>query len=274
MTSRNEITSLEQIRESVPSIFRSAEQGGVEGVSQKYEFMTTSEIIDGLGDMNWNVHSASQQKSKKNPDTTKHMIRFRNGSHDFIDGCVPEIVLVNSHDRTTSLKFHMGVFRMVCSNGLIVADKTFNKFSVRHINTSFDEVKEMINQIVSDFPNVINRIAKFQGVQLTPKEQELFAMNAFSLRFPEYIDTNGDLNVDDIKTNININDLLTPKRYADNGNDLWRVFNRVQESVIKGGFIHQSNVSTQARKTRPITDIRKNLSINQGLWELAEAYVN
>jgi hypothetical protein len=67
---------LDQLKELAPSAFRTAEQGAQSGVSKQYQFMTTSEIIDGLAGMGWEVHSATQQKSKKNPETTKHMLNL------------------------------------------------------------------------------------------------------------------------------------------------------------------------------------------------------
>jgi len=39
-----------------------------------------------------------------------------------IDSLVPEIVLTNSHDGYASFQLMAGVFKFVCSNGMIVAD--------------------------------------------------------------------------------------------------------------------------------------------------------
>jgi hypothetical protein len=39
----------------------------------------------------------------------------------------PEIVLVNSHDKSSAYQLHCGLFRLVCSNGMVVSDGTFQR---------------------------------------------------------------------------------------------------------------------------------------------------
>jgi len=265
---------IEKIKELAPAAFRMPEQGAQNGVSKHYQFMTTAEIINGLGSMGWNVHNAMQQKSKKNPETTKHMLRFRHDEFGSlgIKGNVPEILLVNSHDRTTSLNFHVGIFRVICSNGLVIANETFNKFSVRHMGTNFEDVKGLITNITENLPTVFNAINRFEGVILNDTAQTEFAMKAFAVRFPEYINPkNNELDVKKINKNVRIDDILKAVRPEDNGADLWRTYNRVQEHLIKGGFQHQGD-GNKPRAARPISNIRMNVLINKGLWNLAEEF--
>ena len=267
---------IDQLKELAPAAFRTPEQGAERGVSKQYQFMTTAEIIDGLSGMGWNAHSATQQKSKKNPETTKHMIRFRHD--DFgslgVKGNIPEILFVNSHDRTCSLNFHVGIFRLICSNGLVVADTTFDKFRVRHMGTKFSEVKHMITDITKKLPTVFSAIDRFEHVILKDNAQEEFAMRAFAIRFPEYIDVKtNQVDYAKVQKNVNVNDILKAVRPEDNGADLWRVYNRVQEHLIGGGFQHIGQTN-KAKATRPITNIRMNMLVNKGLWTLAEEFAN
>jgi hypothetical protein len=52
---------------------------------------------------------------------TKHMMRLRHASQ--INGAeANEIVLLNSHDGTSSYQMLAGMFRFVCSNGLVCGD--------------------------------------------------------------------------------------------------------------------------------------------------------
>jgi hypothetical protein len=272
--STTEEKKLNILKELAPAAFRTAEQGAENGVSKQYQFMTTAEIIDGLSGMGWNADTAMQQKSKKNPETTKHMIRFRHKEFgdDGINGNVPEILFVNSHDRTCSLNFHVGIFRTICSNGLIVADTTFSKFRVRHMGTKFSEVKHMITTITENLPTVFNTISKFQDVTLNDINQQEFAMRAFAIRFPEYIDVKtNQVDYSKVQKNVDVEDILKYNRIGDIGDDLWRVFNRVQENIIKGGFQHIGQTN-KAKATRPLTNIRMNMIVNKGIWQLAEEF--
>lgn len=267
---------IDELKELAPAAFRTPEQGAERGVSKQYQFMTTAEIIDGLSGMGWNPHTATQQKSKKNPETTKHLIRFRHD--DFgslgVKGNVPEILFVNSHDRTCSLNFHVGIFRVICSNGLVIADKTFDQFRVRHMGTQFNEVKSMIMDITEKLPTVFNAINRFEHVILNENAQQEFAMKAFAIRYPEYINPRTNkVDFDKIQKNVKVNDILKAVRPEDKGDDLWRTYNRVQEHIIKGGFQHVGQTN-KSKATRPLTNIRMNLLVNKGLWTLAEEYAN
>ena len=54
---------------------------------------------------------------------------------------IPQIILTNSHDGFNSFKFMLGIFRLVCSNGLVVCDNQMVNMTIRHINYTFDFVE-------------------------------------------------------------------------------------------------------------------------------------
>ena len=263
---------LRQLKEKVPAAFRTKEQGGDVKCSQKYEFMTTSDVIDILGNMNWLVHSGSSQKTKKDPETTKHMIRFRNESLNWNGDSVPEILLVNSHDRTSALTFHVGIFRLICSNGLVVADKTFEKFRVRHMFTNFETVSNTITHISQKLPEVFKTIQTFEGIILTPDQQMELALRSIAIRYPEYLDVKtNEVRYDLIHKAMNVQDVLTPQRIQDEGDNLWVTYNRVQEHIIKGGF-KKMGVGNKQIQARELTNIKMLINVNQGLWDVAHSY--
>lgn len=265
---------LERIKELAPSAFREEKQGAANGASNRYQFMTTSEIIEGLAQMGWEVYSAQQPKTKKDPETSKHLIRFRHPHFGSVgvNGNIPEILLINSHDRTTSLKFHVGIFRLVCSNGLVVADKTFSKLQIRHMYADFNDVKKAINTIVKHLPKVFKTIHKFEKKKLDEKQQLEFAMNAVTARYPEYINPKTNkIDKQLIKKNFSLEDLLKANRPEDKDNSVWCIYNRLQEKLIKGGFTHKGKTGKE-KSARELTHIRTNTITNLKLWELAESY--
>jgi hypothetical protein len=232
------------------------------------------DVIEDLSKFGWDIYDVAQQKSKTSPDTTRHLVRFRH--KDFgavgLKGNIPEILFVNSHDRTSALTFHVGIFRLICSKGLVVADKTFDKFRVRHSGTKFSEVKAMITEITANLPKVFTTINKFEHVILNEEAQREFAMKAFAVRFPEYIDIKTNLvDFNKVNKNVAVDEILKAVRPEDNGADLWRVYNRVQEHIMKGGFQHIGE-NNKSKATRPISNIRLNVLINKGIWSLAEEF--
>jgi hypothetical protein len=62
-------------------------------------------------------------------------------------------------------------------------------------------------------------------------------------------------------------ELLEATRDEDHGNDLWAVFNRVQEKILGGSF------KSGKRKTRSVTSFQKDIELNEQLFKLAGSYL-
>jgi hypothetical protein len=206
--------------------------------------------------LGWQVTKAQEVKSKKYKGFQKHMIVFRNP--DIIikgedgDDSFPQILLTNSHDGKAAFNFRVGIFRLVCSNGLVVADADFNNVSIRHINYTFETLQTKIQEVINKLPGLVEKINLFKATKLTETQMRAFATQAANLR---------------TKQTVNVDTLLTAERTQDAGNDLWVVFNRVQEKLMGGSF------RTGKRKARSIKNFQKDIELNEKLFELAESYL-
>jgi Domain of unknown function (DUF932) len=256
----------EQLRAAAPSVFAAEAWSGV---SEKYSFVPTSAVVAGMRNNGWLPVSAGQQlvRLDSRRGFQKHIIRFQRADHigqplDYR----PEICLVNSHDRSSAYQLHAGVFRLVCSNGLIVADATFEHISIRHVGFHPDQVIEASFRVLESIPQLTANVQSFRAHQLTPTEQQAFAESAILLKY------------DDLQNApISANKVLEARRYDDNGNDLWRTFNRVQENLVRGGLKEWSRRKENGKRhprTRPVTGIDENVKLNKALWHLAEALKN
>ena len=110
---------LQEIQSKVPAAFRTMEEGGDSKCSKKYQFMTTSDLIDIMAKLGWFVVDGKQQKTKGDVTTAKHMLRFRNPDIQWNNGTVPEILVINSHNRTSPFTFHLAIFHVfvaICLN--------------------------------------------------------------------------------------------------------------------------------------------------------------
>ena len=93
------------------------------------------------------------------------------------------------------------------------------------------------------------------------KEMNEFAKQAIDARF-------GGAQV----TGIELSELLKAERDEDDGNTLWKVFNRVQEKIVGGSFTYV-NEEGKLRKARPIKNFQQDMALNGQLWEIAEQFV-
>ncbi len=191
----------------------------------------------------------------------KHYIRFSRPELMFNDESV-DLILFNSHNKGCAFKLVAGVFRFVCSNGMIVGDQYAN-FTHRHVGFDADKFLTSAKSVADSAGQIAGRVDEFKTIELTPNEKGVFAMAAHNLIYGDDLEN----------APIRATDLLETRRYEDNGKSLWTVFNTVQENVIKGG-LRGSKVGANGRRrrvtTRPVKSIDKDKKLNQALWILTE----
>jgi hypothetical protein len=261
----------EQIKEVAPVVF--ATEPTSKSVSEKYLHVNTETVIDDLAKLGWLPVTAMQRRTKPRKDgsptiRSKHMVSFQNP--DLIikgkdgDDAFPRIIVTNSHDGLSSFQFRVGIYRLVCSNGLVVADEEFSAFSIKHKGYTFEELQTVVASAVADLPNKIEVLNKMQVRMLTAEEQRQLAIDAMALR-----STNPDAKYDEAS----IQEVLTATRKEDEGDSLWLVFNRVQESIINGGYSAALR-GAKVRKVKKIKSFERDLQVNQDLFKLATAFIN
>jgi len=248
-----------ELKELAPSIFTTHPS---HKVSDKYSFMPTTRIVDDLSKLGWEPYEASQRKSRTSKDSmfTKHLIRFRNSSVGQLGDSIPEVVLTNSHDGRNSFNLHAGLFRLVCMNGLIIADTTFDHVKIKHQWYNIEEITKVTNSMIDKIPTIITNISDMDSRELSDKEKISFAKKAMLTRWPKGNDM------------LDIDDMLQSIRVGDKGDSVWKVYNVIQEKLIKGGLVF-NNKREKMQKLRPIINIDRKIEVNKNLWELAESYV-
>lgn len=262
----------EQLMQKAPVIYADAP---TMPLSDKYVHIPTSQVIDDLGKLGWVPVDAMQRSSRgKGGRFSKHMVKFQNPELKIKgkegDDAFPQIILTNSHDGLSSFKFMVGIYRLVCSNGLVVADEEFSNFKIRHMGYSFAELQEMVHQAVEDLPNKIEVINKMKNRVMTEEEQRDMALKAFLLRKGIKLDSEqaAEAQVEDSV----LDSILEAQRDEDKGDDAWVVFNRIQEAMINGGF-KAALKGAKVRKVRKIKSFEKDIKLNQDLFKLATSLI-
>lgn len=253
--------SLDQLRSQLPQAFATAPASRV---SKRYSFIPTSQILTDLDSLGWKVRSITNPRYKSEGKQLhgKHLVRLFNPNINISSGADVnhvEIALYNSSDGTSRFKMEVGIFRMVCSNGLVVKSHDFGGINIRHSGYSFDALKTSIDEMVAGLPNVVTKINTFSSRILTAAEMTNLAQSAYSLR-----NSGREATAEELQA------ILHPRRTEDQGDNLWVVFNRVQESVLTGGSLLVDRRG-RMRTARPIRNLDKGLKLNQELWSLAEA---
>lgn len=248
----------QQINAVAPSVFAVEKY---HDRSKRYEFVPTITVLDGLREQGFMPFMAFQSFTKipGKGEFTRHMLRLRPES-DIKAAQANEIIITNGHDGSTSVKLDSGVIRFACENGLIVGDDICS-FTARHTTENlYDDVIEGAFSIVENFEKVDESREYMQEIQLSVGNQLAFAEAAAYLKFDP---AEGE------ELPIHPRALILPKRDEDRSNDLWTVFNRIQENCIRGGLPYKSKSGRRVR-TKPLTSIDSDVKLNKALWVLAE----
>lgn len=228
-------------------------QAPAESVSQRYTFIPTTRLIDDLRTLDW-FPVGAKGSTRPQDIAARHMIRIR--SRENLETPVrevcPELVIVNAHNGLCSFNLKAGLFRLVCTNGLIVSEAVFASIRIRHINYTYDAVRDAVFQYAERIPQITDKVEMLKQTQLDDELKRMFARMALLLRF------NGDL---ELVEKIDLDSFLRPIRTADIGDDAWHVLNVAQEKILTN--------FPDLKKTREIRNVQRIITLNQRLFDLA-----
>ena len=240
------------------------------GLSDHYSFVPTMNVVRDLQTMGWDCVDAKQVKARKKSTNgyQKHMLTFEHPKYK-VEGVeeYPQLLLTNSHDGGNAFQLSAGIFRLVCSNGLVIKTEDYGTQRLIHKGYSFEAVQEMVEGFIATIDETMTRITAMKRTQLDKDQMVEFAKQAALLRF-----TSKSYNEENIDKVVYIDELLDATRKEDNGNAVWEVFNRVQERLV-GGNYHYKGTKDKPRKARPIKNFQQSFEVNKKLSELAFAYV-
>ena len=235
------------------------------GLSKHYSFVPTTKVVDDLRSMGWECVDAQQVKARKKSTNgyQKHMLTFEHPDYK-VDGATeyPQLLLTNSHDGGNAFTLSAGIFRMICSNGLVIKSEDYGDARLVHKGYSFDAVQKLVTDFTAEIDTALQKVTAMKRTQLTTDQIIAFAKQAALLRFK-----GNSYNEDNIADVVELDELHSSTRPEDNGNGLWEVYNRVQESLINGNYHYK--VGVKSRKGRTIKSFKQNIDVNKKLSEIA-----
>lgn len=241
-------------------------------MSKSYQVFDSGKLVDSIintkdidGNTLFQVREIKMRKTRKGNEHLTlrgvHMIRLTSVKPMVINGdtVYPEMVIYNSYDGSSALTVHMGIFRSVCSNGLIVASHDFGTFKIRHIGTEEQQALNLVLQFTEKCDEIIQLQTKLHNTVLTEPQKIELAKQAAKLRYNTPL------------TDVQAIAFLEPSRTEDIGMDMWSVYNVIQGKVLGGGYkIEGLNKKT----TKPIIRAEQDLKLNKKLFEIIWNYTD
>ena len=215
-------------------------------IKQKEFYIPTVDVIQKFQNEGWEINGVSEHKNKKTRKVENNYVQMihpdlsvksKNGK----DEAYTSLTISNSCSGDQPLEMSLGAYRMVCSNGIISFDKHAEGENIEHTKINHGKMDSFITSINNKSQNIIQQLNSWKKKDMTVENMKKLAINASKLRFNE----------DD--ENFNPDALLRVNRAEDAGNDIWTVFNRIQENL-----------------THDVMNKKTDIWLNKQLYGLAE----
>jgi hypothetical protein len=233
-------------------------------LTDKYKLAKTSEMVKTIEGLGYKMEKfvALKVRKKERQGFQKHRVIFTSPNLKATADGIPQLLLTNSHDGTSSVILQLGFFRFICSNGLVVGNNIIEPVRVRHSGNDFDQrLIVAINHIVAQASKLTESIDKMKSTVLTQAEIIAFQREALQNR----------LGNDSI-----IHSFSMPVyREEDKSTDLFTVMNVVQENLIRGGarVLVEQDGKRKDKAVRKVNSLIAQTEINTMLWDLAQQKV-
>lgn len=227
-------------------------------IKQTPTYIQTVDVVENLQNQGWKINGVCEQRSK-NRKISNHYVKLehpdftmyhKNGKTEGL----ANIYISNSCNGKSPLNLDFGIHRLVCSNGLVRRD-SFMEYNFKHNEQSLRRMSISLQDINKHAQRILTEFNKLKDKELTPQEMMKLASKASKLRFED-----GD---------IDTTQLLKAYRSEDEGNNLWNVYNRIQENLIKSNLL----VDKDGRLVSGVNNVREDIFVNTKLVELVEEFI-
>lgn len=242
-------------------------------VSDEYQMYRSDKVIELMEAEGLKLVEIAQERvgwsTRRQPHTQIHTMRFHSKAETRasfgVGDSVPEIIVMNSHDGRAVFRAMAGIFRLVCCNGMVVADQEFGTVKRRHYGeaNAFEKVRDIIADMPRVLETVSSRVQDWSAVDMDPAAQIALARLCMRERAaPEWLLPEQVL------------EARRPAELVDsNGHrDLWTTFNVLQEGLTNSTINRLAGGEGRSRSVRPINAAWGNVNLNQRLWATAEMY--
>lgn len=213
-------------------------------IRQNPDYINTIEIVETLQNKGWEIYGVDEKRGS-NRRIKNHFVKLNNPNIELAyknkNEIVPQLTISNSCNGSSPIILDLGVYRQVCTNGLIVNDSIWSH-KVKHANDSFAKLEQSLKGLEDASYKIYGNIDLMRQKELSKVEMGKLALEAALLRYSKDSD-------------FDYTQLLNVNRIEDEGSNLWVVYNRIQENL-----------------TKSIKDSKVDISINKQLFSLVSNF--
>ncbi|NBO23335.1 DUF932 domain-containing protein, partial [bacterium] len=186
--------TIQDLKSKAPSVFTTEKSPKL---SDRYMMVPTIDVVNKFMDAGWEISKANQVGSGP---FNRHSVRMRNSVLPKVGDSLVEAIITNSHNGTSKLEIGAGLFRLVCSNGLVISQQELISLNQRHMKISMDEVEMITETFIKSTPVIERSVNRMSEIKMDTDKQVDFATKAMGIRWK---------NTEDIST-MTIDSILNP----------------------------------------------------------------
>jgi len=250
--------------------------GNPNKVSSRYHGIDSNSMIEALQDTGLVIRKIQAPTGRGNLEFNKHIVRLTTPeniellNNRSLNIEFPEVVIVNNNNSQGVNQVLLGVYRLVCSNGMILGNSYFES-RIRHSSRIIDNTVEALTAARMQFDRVVDTVNTLKSIQVNkPMDYREFLEQEVIL--PMIKSDNERLT---IRSNFN------PQRRDDLSLDAWTILNRYQEYLIKGGIKYTRYIDDQVGHvkvvngtTRLVKSKDKEAKLNQLIFNKTLEFFN
>lgn len=220
----------------------------VQKIEQKQFYVPSIEVVSNLQKDGWEINGVYEHRGR-NRKITSNFIQMYHPDFSLKNEkgqteAMSSLTISNSCNGSKPMSLAMGVYRLVCSNGLITFNRHGEETKIKHVEVDYNRLPQILDLINRKKETVLDSFNMLKNKNLTAEEARQFAIQSARLVTRDV-------------TSQRVEELLRVHRAEDEGMNLWNVFNRVQENL-----------------TGNMRDMHNNIRVNEQLTLLADSYVN
>ncbi len=214
-------------------------------IKQTEFYIPTRDVVEKLQNEGWRINGVDEQRDNKTRKITHNYVQmthpdFSIKNNKGNDEAFSSVLIKNNCAGSHPLQMSLGAFRMVCSNGAIRFVEDAETEKIKHTEVNYKDLDRFVHSLNSKAQDIMAELNTWKQKNMTLEQIQELAYNAARLRYSE----------DDERFDPNA--LLRVNRVEDEGNDVWTVFNRIQENL-----------------THDVKDKQTDIWLNQQLYDLA-----
>lgn len=195
----------------------------IQKIKQKEFYIPTLDVVQKLQNEGWKIQGVDEARAKNrkivNNYVQMHHPDFAVKNNKGQDEAIVSLTISNSCSGNKPLQLDLGAYREVCSNGLIAFDAATESSKIQHTKVNARDLDSFIFNLSNKSDKIVKDINAMKDKNMSFDEIKMLAYNAAKLRFDEEDDK------------FDIDALLKVNRIEDESNDVWTVFNRIQENL-------------------------------------------